>query len=249
MPATIRRIASSPGSPRVSRWLRMRPIAVGIIIQVTYLRIRLMPLRSSEWTRVKRLASSASWAAYACRPTLVAVKAPPPATTKLPDIIRSPGFLRTGSASPVSSDSSTSRPSLSSTSPSTMILSPGPSSRTSPRTTSEAGISAAAPSRRTRGRDSPMTARASRVFLARSSWTMPMPVLATMTKPNRPSWIGPTIRMITKSTPMMALKRVRTLARTISVAEREDRTGTSLTSPRATRSATSAAVSPGLTGS
>ena len=50
--------------------------------------------------------------------------------------------------------------------------------------------------------------------------------------------------MITKSTPMMALKRVKTLARTISAVEREARTGTSLTSPRATRSATSAAVSP-----
>ena len=71
----------------------IRPIAVGIIIQVTYLRIWLMPLRSSEWTRVKRLASSASWAAYASRPTLVAVNAPPPATTKLPDITWSPGCL------------------------------------------------------------------------------------------------------------------------------------------------------------
>ena len=40
-----------------------RPIAVGTIIQVTYLRIVEMPVRSSEWTRVKREASSASWAA------------------------------------------------------------------------------------------------------------------------------------------------------------------------------------------
>lgn len=36
-----------------------------------------MPLRSSEWTRVKRLASSASCAAYASRPTFVAAKVPP----------------------------------------------------------------------------------------------------------------------------------------------------------------------------
>lgn len=43
---------------------------------------------------------------------------------------------------------------------------------------------------------------------------------------------------------MIALNRVKTLARTISPMERLLRTGTSLTSPRATRSATSAAVSP-----
>ena len=39
------------------------------------------------------------------------VNAPPPATTKLPDIAWSPGCLTTGSASPVSSDSSISSPS------------------------------------------------------------------------------------------------------------------------------------------
>ncbi len=71
-----------------------------------------------------------------------------------------------------------------------------------------------------------------------------MPVLATMTKPKRLSWIGATTSMITQRTPMMALKRVRTLPRMMSAVEREDRTGTSLTSPRATRSATSAVVSP-----
>ena len=71
----------------------------GTIAQVTYFRIRLMPPRSSESTSVKRDASAASCAAYASRPTLVAVKAPPPATTKLPDITSSPGRLSTGSAS------------------------------------------------------------------------------------------------------------------------------------------------------
>lgn len=71
-----------------------------------------------------------------------------------------------------------------------------------------------------------------------------MPVLAMITKPKRLSWIGATMSMIAHSTPMIALKRVKTLARTMSVVERELRTGTSLTSPRATRSATSAEVSP-----
>ena len=45
---------------------------------------------------------------------------------------------------------------------------------------------------------------------------MPIAVFTMITKPNRPSWMGPTARMIANSTPMIALKRVRTLARTIS---------------------------------
>ncbi|GGN61151.1 hypothetical protein GCM10011579_027130 [Streptomyces albiflavescens] len=50
--------------------------------------------------------------------------------------------------------------------------------------------------------------------------------------------------MISQSTPMIALNRVKTFARTISPSERLLRTGTSFTSPRATRSATSAADNP-----
>lgn len=109
MPPTVLATESLKLLSLTTSWLMMSPVAVGIIIQVTYLRIVLMPLRSSEWTSVKRDASSASWAAYASRPTFVAVNAPPPATTKLPDMTSSPGCLRTGSASPVSSDSSISR--------------------------------------------------------------------------------------------------------------------------------------------
>ncbi len=56
--------------------------------------------------------------------------------------------------------------------------------------------------------------------------------------------MGATNSMITQSTPMIALNRVKTLARTMSVRERLLRTGTSLTWPRATRSATCALVSP-----
>ena len=95
-----------------------------------------MPLRSSEFTNVNLLASSASLAAYASRPTLVARYAPPPATTKLPDITASPTSFAMGSASPVSSDSSTSRWASSTTTPSTTIWSPGPSSMMSSSTTS-----------------------------------------------------------------------------------------------------------------
>ena len=63
MPPTVRAIESLMPCCLTTSWLMTRPIAVGIIIQVTYLRIVEMPVRSSEWTRVKRDASSASWAA------------------------------------------------------------------------------------------------------------------------------------------------------------------------------------------
>ncbi len=86
MPPTVRATESLKSSSLTTSWLTIRPIAVGTIIQVTYLRMVEMPERSSEWTSVNRDASSASWAAYASRPTLVARNAPPPATTKLPDM-------------------------------------------------------------------------------------------------------------------------------------------------------------------
>ena len=115
----------------------------------------------------------------------------------------------------------------------------------SPRTISEVrdlGGDAVAPDRRFGLADDGEASRGS--SWPASSWMMPMPVLAMITKPKRLSWIGATNSMITQSTPMIALNRVKTLARTISAMERLLRTGTSLTSPRATRSATSAAVRP-----
>lgn len=92
IPPTVRATESLKPCSLTTSWLTTRPSAVGTIIQVTYLRIVEMPLRSSEWTSVNREASSASWAAYASRPTRVARNAPPPATTKLPDITGSPGL-------------------------------------------------------------------------------------------------------------------------------------------------------------
>lgn len=63
MPPTVRATESLKLFSLTTSWLMTSPIAVGTIIQVTYLRIVLMPLRSSDWTRVKRDASSASWTA------------------------------------------------------------------------------------------------------------------------------------------------------------------------------------------
>src|SRR6185436_15747185 len=75
-----------------------------------------------------------------------------------------------------------------------------------------------------------------------------MPALATSTNPNNASWIGPTIRITTRSEPSSALNRVTTLARTICPTVRVGTAGTSLTWPSATRSATSCAVRPSAAG-
>ncbi len=156
----------------------------------------------------------------------------------------SPTCLNTGSASPVSSDSSTSRPSHSSTSPSTTTRSPVETSTTSSRTTWFRATTCSMPSRRTRGLASPTTASWSRVRLARSSWTMPTPVFASATTPKRPSRQFPKIMISAKSTAMTALNKVKVLALTIWPSVRLVACSTSLPSPRASRSATSRAVSP-----
>ena len=63
IPPIVRAIDSLRSLFLTNSWLMTRPIAVGAIIHVTYLRIVEIPERSSEWTRVNREASSASWAA------------------------------------------------------------------------------------------------------------------------------------------------------------------------------------------
>ena len=71
-----------------------------------------------------------------------------------------------------------------------------------------------------------------------------MSELMTMTIPNRPSVGEPNARISTSIVPRMALNRVSTFARMISVSVRLVRSPASLTSPRAVRSATSATVNP-----
>ena len=61
--ATMPRSASSTSAPAVRNWLQMMRTAAGTSSQVMTRRIVSMPERSSEPTRVKRLASSASCAA------------------------------------------------------------------------------------------------------------------------------------------------------------------------------------------
>ena len=115
---------------------------------------------------------------------------------------------------------------------------------TSSITTSAARTSMSVPLRRTVGLASPITANFSRVLAARYSWTMPIRVFATITNPNRESWMGATTSMITHRDPIRPLNQVKVFFRTMSAKLRELATGASLKSPRSTRALTSSSVSP-----
>ena len=200
---------------------------------------------SSERVTVNLRASLASRVAYESTPTRVACMRPLPDTTNEPESASSPASLATGSASPVSSDSSISRPCSSRIAPSTTIWSPVRSTMTSSRTTAAERTSTSAPSRRTRGLAAPTRDSRSRVRLARYSWTIPIPELMTMMKPNKASWIGAwAMNIKAQRTPMTTLKLVTMLARAMSCRLRLRGSGASFARPLASRSATSAAVSP-----
>jgi hypothetical protein len=93
---------------------------------------------------------------------------PVPAVTNVPESTASSGRLATGSASPVSSDSSTSSPSVHRTVPSTTTRSPGATTSTSSTTTCLGSSSTVPPSRRTLAGESPSRLSASSVRLART---------------------------------------------------------------------------------
>jgi len=80
--------------------------------------------------------------------------------------------------------------------------------------------------------------------LARISWTIPITLLATMSKPNMPLITEPVASTMISSTPRIALILVKTLARMMSTTPRVARSGISLPLPWATRCATSASVRP-----
>ena len=106
---TIRSADSCQVAPGWRNCTQMVSNPAGISSQVTNFRMRSMPARSSELTSVNLAACAVSCAAYASAPTFVARYTPEPETTKAPDMSSSPTDLATGSASPVSIDSSTSR--------------------------------------------------------------------------------------------------------------------------------------------
>ena len=97
---------------------------------------------------------------------------------------------------------------------------------------------------RTNGFACPTMASLSRVCFARSSWMMPIALLAMISSPKAPLITDPVDSTMISSTPRMALIRVKTLARTMSETLRAARVGTSLVLPSATRCATSASERP-----
>ena len=110
----------------------------------------LTPSTSSDFVTVNRRASCAILRAYESAPTAVTCIRPAPATTKLPDSAGSSGCFTIGSASPVSSDSSSSSPFDSVTTPSVGSWSPVRRSRMSSSTTVATSISQVSPSRTAR---------------------------------------------------------------------------------------------------
>ncbi len=147
--------------------------------------------------------------------------------------------LTTGSDSPVNSDSSISNPRARKTGPSTGTWSPVARAIRSSLTICSTGISTWVPSRRTLARGAVSRARRSSVFLARSSWMIPMAALETRTIPNRPSFgCWTTTKMITRRMASRMLNRVTTLALMMSAVVRLAASTTTLTWPAATRSET-----------
>ena len=203
-----------------------------------------MPRMISESARVNRRPIRSTRAAQASSPTAVARHRPLPATTKLPERTSSRVILDTGFASPVRADSSSSRPVAESTSPSTTSWSPGPSATTSSSTTSATATSVGVPSRMTVARGAVIRASRSRVRFARSSWAIPIAELATRTSPNSPSRQEPYRRINTSRVPSTRLNHVSRFVRRISATGRLVRERTVFVRPAATRSRTSAAVSP-----
>ena len=101
---------------------------------------------------------------------------------RLPLSTSSPSCFTTGSASPVSSDSSISRLSCTSTAPSATTCAPARSSTTSSSTSSRSASSCSCPSRTALGLRRARRRAAHRASrLARSSWYTPMTLLATIT--------------------------------------------------------------------
>ena len=105
------------------------------------------------------------------------------------------------------------------------------------------------PSRTTVARGALSKVRRSRVRLARSSWMIPTPELASRTKPKRASWKGATTTTMTSRTASSRLKGVKTLLPTIWATVRLGPVGTAFTLPEASRWATSARVRPCRAGS
>ena len=134
---------------------------------------------------------------------------------KLPDMSRSPFFLVISSDSPVSRDSFTcTSPALTSASAQTWL--PALKMTISSSTSSSALTTEVLPFRTTEALGAFNMVRLSRTCLARTSWIIPIRVLAMMTGRKVKSRKDPTIQSRTASTTKIKLKYVKTLSCMIS---------------------------------
>ena len=194
-----------------------------------------MPWRSSDRAGSNSRACFSSCEIHESPPTRVATMLAIPATTALPDRTSSPSFFGTGSDSPVSEDSSASKPLDSAMVPSTGTWSPTLRHTRSPRTISSMATDRREPSRTTSTVDATSTERLSSVFLARSSCTIPIPALSTMTMAKVRSMSSPKTTMTAARATTRALKRVAMFVLTILARVRDVARSTVLTWPAARR--------------
>ena len=217
---------------------------IGSSAMVSHRTTRASEARSSELMGANCLASVASLEAWDASPTAVTRTFPAPPVTLEAENTWSPRRLTTGSFSPVSSDSSRSRPSASSTTASAGTWSPRESSRTSSSTISSRGIRTVAPSRSTRAGSRRSRAILSSCRLAEYSWTKPITTLLTAARQNSRSSHRPSAMMTAAHSPSTRLKRVNTWVRTMAHTLRDVVLEDALVSPRAIRSATASELRP-----
>ncbi len=245
MPAAVRSTTWRQPSSEIARHCDQAEIgSITRTTQVSHRRSTLVECCTSEWARVNFRASAASFCAPASAPTTSARYQPLPASTAVPLDTGSPADFAIASDSPVRFDSLSSRLSSYSTTPSAQTWSPGRRATVSPRTTWALGTSTERPSRSTSAVGACSTASESSLRFACHSWPMPSREFTTRAMPNRAFLYEPVSSTSTSSAPSSALKRVKTLALTISDSGRLVTSTTALVSPAATRASTSACVRP-----
>ena len=211
------------------------------VIQVT---TRSIPARSSEWMVVNWRASAVIFAAREVAPTAVSRTLPDPPITDEADRTLSPGTLPTGSFSPVSRDSSRSRPSLVSTTASAGTWSPRLSSTTSSRTSLSRATGTSLPSRRAVAGARRSRAIRSSWRFAENSWVKPITTLAIAAKRKRVSSQEPTRITASPQSPSTRLNMVKRWVRIMVAVEREVALFCVFTDPAEVRSATCSLVRP-----
>jgi len=188
---TSRRVCSVRGVSGVSMLpsaCPMRPMALAAPVAVTC--AMPWPLTTTEPAQTKGCPSPPGWARAV--PDAASDAAPGLAGSTAPSCFAA---LRTGTDSPVSSDSSVSRAWAESSTPSAATRSPSPISSRSPRTTSRPGMRRRSPPRSTKARGLARSRRASSTRSVRCCCTTDSPMVTSTNSPSSSaSCISPSSR-------------------------------------------------------